>query len=59
MATIIPDGPERDRMLEGLARVKSRLRAPSGDQDGRRPAERAASIILAILKQARASGVSN
>ena len=59
MEKIIPDGPERDRMLEGLARVKARLRAPSYGQDGSHPAERAARIILAMLGQAKVSGVSS
>ena len=46
---IIPDGPARDKMLEGLARVKSRLRSPDADSDGRHPAERAADVILQLL----------
>lgn len=59
MERIIPDGIERDRMLEGLARVKERLRPPDYSHDGRSPAERAARIIVDMLEQARASGVSN
>ncbi len=59
MEKIIPDGPERDRMLEGLAKVKARLRPPNHGNDVLPPAERAASIILAILAQARASAVSS
>ena len=44
---ILPDGPARDRMLEGLARVKARLRAPKGDSEAsQHPADRAAEIIL-------------
>jgi lipid-A-disaccharide synthase len=46
---IIPDGPARDRMLEALARVKARLRAPqpvSGPTQ--HPADRAAGAILSI-----------
>ena len=46
---ILPDGPSRDRMLEGLARVKTRLRAPApanGAATG--AAERAAEIILSL-----------
>ena len=46
---IIPDGPARDRMLEGLARVKARLRAPAQDTDGRHPAERAADAVMGLL----------
>ena len=47
---ILPDGPNRDRMLEGLARVKARLRAPQ-DSSGtvQHPADRAAKIILGML----------
>jgi len=46
---ILPDGPARDRMLEGLARVKARLRAPGADSGaGQHPADRAADIILAL-----------
>jgi lipid-A-disaccharide synthase len=59
MEKIIPDGAERDRMLEGLARVKARLRPPNHIQDGRYPAERAAQIILTMLGKPRFSGVSN
>ena len=47
---ILPDGPPRDRMLEGLARVKARLRAPQADSGGvQHPADRAAEIILGLL----------
>ena len=42
---IIPDGPARTAMIEGLARVKSRLRSPdSGDL--RSASERAADAVL-------------
>jgi lipid-A-disaccharide synthase len=46
---IIPDGTERERMLEGLAAVMNRLRPPhcSGGPT-QRPADRAAGIILAL-----------
>ena len=51
---ILPDGPARDRMLEGLARVKARLRAPSPDAGApRHPADRAAEIILAMTGRGR------
>jgi lipid-A-disaccharide synthase len=45
---ILPDGPARDRMLDGLARVKTCLRPPPGLDSGtaQHPAERAADIIL-------------
>jgi len=48
----LPDGPVRDRMIEGLARVKARLRAPESDSGAEQlPADRAADIILALLKK--------
>jgi len=44
---ILPDGPVRDRMLEGLARVKARLRTPGADSGApQHPADRAAEIIM-------------
>jgi lipid-A-disaccharide synthase len=47
---ILPDGPTRDRMLEGLAQVKSRLRPPvAAGEAAQRPADRAAEIILEML----------
>jgi len=47
---ILPDGPARDRMLEGLARVKARLHAPEAASGlVQHPADRAADIILALL----------
>ena len=47
---ILPGGPSRDRMLQGLARVKGRLRAPGADSGTpQHPADRAAQIILALL----------
>jgi lipid-A-disaccharide synthase len=46
---ILGDGPARDRMLEGLARVKSRLRAPAAvPEKAQHPADRAAEIILSL-----------
>jgi len=49
---ILPDGAPRDRMLEGLDRVKARLRAPQSDSGGvQHPADRAAEIILALLSK--------
>jgi lipid-A-disaccharide synthase len=44
---ILPDGPIRERMLEGLAGVKARLRGP--DQHGAHPADRAAEAIFELL----------
>ena len=44
---ILPDGAPRDRMLEGLARVKAQLRAPqAATGPTRHPADKAAEIIL-------------
>ncbi len=44
---ILPDGPAREHMLEGLAKVKARLRAPvAGAGAASHPADRAAEIIL-------------
>ena len=46
---ILPDGPPRVRMMEGLARVKARLRPDqSAHGAAQRPADRAAEIILAL-----------
>jgi len=47
---ILPDGPARSRMLDGLAEVKARLRAPERGVEGQsqRPADRAAKIILTL-----------
>src|SRR5271165_5029794 len=45
---ILPDGPARERMLKGLARVKARLRAPQAGSGPSNPADRAADIILAL-----------
>jgi len=45
---ILPDGQPRARLLAGLAKVKSRLRAPKSEDDSKKhPADRAAEIILA------------
>src|SRR5579862_6867031 len=44
---ILPDGPARNRMVEGLARVKTRLRGPQANA-AQHPADRAAEIILAL-----------
>ena len=46
---ILPDGPARSRMLEGLSEVKGRLRPPQGDtRRTPHPADRAAEIILVL-----------
>ena len=53
---ILPDGPARDRMLQGLAEVKRRLRAPEGSTENpaQPPADRAAEIILTLPSQLEA-----
>lgn len=49
---ILPDGPTRERMIEGLRRVKGRLRAPSLTSGAaQHPADRAAEIILAMMRE--------
>jgi lipid-A-disaccharide synthase len=47
---ILPEGPSRDRMLEGLTEVKVKLRAPSTDIESQapHPADRAAEIIFSL-----------
>jgi lipid-A-disaccharide synthase len=45
---ILADGPPRERMLEGLARAKARLKAPVASGTLQHPADRAAEIILAL-----------
>lgn len=46
---IVPDGPAREAMLEGLAGVKARLRSgPTGDR--RHPADRAADAAFELLR---------
>ena len=47
---ILPDGPARERMLEGLAKVKARLRASTGAEAAQQPADRAAGMILALAQ---------
>jgi lipid-A-disaccharide synthase len=45
---ILPEGQARDRMLEGLANVKSKLRVPHAASPAQHPADRAAEIILSL-----------
>ncbi len=47
---ILPDGPARARMLEGLTQVRARLSPPRSGIEGlsQHPADRAAEIILAL-----------
>jgi lipid-A-disaccharide synthase len=51
---ILPDGPRRDRMLQGLADVKASLRGSSGPRQFLHPADRAAEIILWLLRRPKA-----
>jgi lipid-A-disaccharide synthase len=48
LGELLPEGPARQRMLEGLARVKKRLRSPDV-ADARSAAERAADAVLDLL----------
>jgi lipid-A-disaccharide synthase len=49
---ILPDGPRRGRMLEALAKVQARLRAPESTAGpAQHPADRAAEIILKFARQ--------
>ncbi|HVN18612.1 MAG TPA: lipid-A-disaccharide synthase [Dongiaceae bacterium] len=43
---ILADGPDRDRMLAGLAQVRADLKGEGTTQTSSRPADRAAQIIL-------------
>jgi lipid-A-disaccharide synthase len=45
---ILPDGPARDRMIDGFAKVRALLRGPSAHR--LHPAERAAEAVVALLK---------
>ena len=63
LKNILPEGEPRDRMLQGLAGVKARLRAPGqGASAAQNPAERAAQIILSLasteLAELRSAGQS-
>ncbi len=50
---ILPDGPARERMLDGLSQVKAKLRSPKETLNGstETPADRAAEIILGLLRR--------
>jgi lipid-A-disaccharide synthase len=50
---ILPDGPARDRMLQGLTQVKALLRPPqtAGAGPAQHPADRAAEIILSLSRR--------
>jgi lipid-A-disaccharide synthase len=50
---ILTDGPVRDRMIEGLDRVKARLRSPESGIAAtvQHPTDRAAEIILTLVRR--------
>ena len=51
---IIPEGPARQAQLEGLAEVRAQLSAPDGvSETARHPADRAAEIILSLMRGTR------
>jgi lipid-A-disaccharide synthase len=52
---ILPDGPARQQMLEGLAGVKAKLRGPVGSGTVQHPADRAAEIILSLMMRGKPS----
>lgn len=51
MNKILPDGAARERMIEGLAGVKARLRGASPTGMAQYPAERAAELILGMTNR--------
>ena len=53
LSEILPDGPTRDQMIEGLAEVRTLLRSPNPDR--LHPSERAAEAIFVLLKRAPAA----
>jgi lipid-A-disaccharide synthase len=57
---ILPDGPARDRMLQGLSRVRALLHPPASGVAGavQHPADRAAEIILPLVP-AKSSGAKS
>ena len=52
---ILPNGPARDKMIEGLASVKVRLRGPA--TQATHPTERAAEMALGLLHRRPASRI--
>jgi lipid-A-disaccharide synthase len=46
LSKILPDGPAREKMIQGLKSVCKKLHAPDNTQ---RPADRAAAIIQSML----------
>ena len=55
MNEILPHGPARDKMIEGLANVRVRLRGPA--TEATHPTGRAAEMVLELLHSRRASRI--
>jgi lipid-A-disaccharide synthase len=55
MNEILPYGPARDKMIDGLASVKVRLRGPA--TEATHPSDRAAQMVLELLHVRRASRI--
>ena len=55
MNEILPHGPARDKMIEGLASVKVRLRGPA--TQATHPTDRAAEMVLGLLRERPASRI--
>jgi lipid-A-disaccharide synthase len=59
LSEILPDGAARNRMLEGLARVKALLRPSQADSGAsQNPADRAAAIICDMLRRRQTTDFS-
>jgi lipid-A-disaccharide synthase len=61
LGQIVPDGAPRNRMIEGLKRVKARLRATGNNIDDLAisPAERASQTILSMANHQPANRIGN
>ena len=55
MNEILPHGPARDKMIEGLANVRLRLRGPAAETT--HPIDRAAEMVLRLLHGRLASRI--
>jgi lipid-A-disaccharide synthase len=49
---ILPDGPARNSMIDGLAMVKAKLRGATNGDSSTHPADRAAEIVLTFPREA-------
>jgi lipid-A-disaccharide synthase len=52
---VLPFGPARDKMIAGLAAVKTRLRGPDLGHEALPPADRAADMVMPLLQSAQRS----